>query len=351
MKEIRLIGLGTAVPALRLSQEEIYQAYISEMPLSAEARHLLRHIMIENRAIGFRHLGMDKLNDTLTETQDALIARYRRFAVPIGTAAARAALNQAQLPPEAVDALVVNSCTGYLCPGLTSYLAQELGLRRDIHPFDLQGMGCGGALPNLETAAGWLQLHPEATVLSIAVEICTATLYFSEEPDVLISNAIFGDGAAAALLTARPGPGPRLHSFTAGLYPEDRDYLHYRTENSRLRNVLSVRVPALGGRHARQVIEQLLQKTGLRPEEIAHWIIHPGGEKVLDAVEQTLELPPSALALSRQVLYNYGNMSSPSLLFVLEETLRSRRPRAGDRAVLCSFGAGFSTFAALMEFG
>jgi predicted naringenin-chalcone synthase len=349
--DVRIVGIGTANPPLRLSQEEIYQAYVETLPLSDRAQSLLKRFFVDNQSIGFRHLGLDQLTDALQNSQDELIARYQKFAVPVAVDAARHALAQADLEPGEVDALVVNSCTGYLCPGLSSYVAEHLPLRKDVRPFDLQGMGCGGAIPNLETGYNYLQAHPDTVVLTISVEMCSATLFFSEAPDILVSNAIFGDGGAATVLTNRPGRrGIRLQHFAAGLFPEYRPYLEYVTQDSKLRNVLSQRVPILGARCAKQVIDDLLSHNGASYADITHWIVHPGGEKVLDAFQRALELPAEALLPSRKVLYDYGNMSSASVLFVLDAVMREGTAQPGDVGLMCSFGAGFSAFAVLVEF-
>jgi predicted naringenin-chalcone synthase len=351
MFDVQIAAMGTANPPLRLSQETAFEIYTSLVPLSDRARSLMERIFVSNQSIGYRHLGLDSPTDLLQESQDELIARYRKYGVRVAVEAANKALSSAGLTPKEIDALVVNSCTGYLCPGLTSYVAEALPLRADVHPFDLQGMGCGAALPNLETAYNFLQTHPESNVLIIAVEICSATLYLDEAPDILISNSLFGDGAAAAVLTNRPGNGQvRLKGFSAGLYPQDREHLHYRTENSKLRNVLSVDVPAVGARRGKEVIDRLLAQNGKGYPDIQHWILHPGGQKILDAFESELNLPEQALAASRKVLYNYGNMSSASVLFVLDEVLRNHAPQAGDAGLMCSFGAGFGAYAGLVEF-
>ncbi len=353
MTDVQIVGLGTANPPLRLSQEEIHQVYVERLPLSDEARSLLEQIFVSNQSIGFRHLGMDALTDALDESQDDLIARYRKFAVPAAADAARKALDDAGLAREDVDALVTNSCTGYLCPGLSSYVAEALSLGEYIRPYDLQGMGCGGALPNLETAYNFALANPGRHVLTVSVEICSATLYFDESPDILVSNAIFGDGAAATVMVNGSGAASgrvRIKGFSAGLFPQDRQYLHYRSENSKLRNVLSQRVPVVGARHGKRVIERLLAENGLREQDVDHWVVHPGGERVLDAFQRSTGLPDKAIAPSRAVLYNYGNMSSATVLFVLGQVLRERAPRPGDVGVICSFGAGFSAFAGLLEF-
>ena len=358
MLDVQIVSLATANPSLRLSQEDSYRVYTNLLPLSEKANSLLQRIFLQNRSIGYRYFGMDNLEVIVQESQDDLIARYRKYGVQVALEAANKALGQAGLTPEQVDGIVVNSCTGYLCPGLTSYIAEALPLRPDVWPFDLQGMGCGGAVPNLQTAYNFLQSHPDSHVLAIAVEICSATIYLGEAPDLLVSNALFGDGAAAAVLTNHPDVdhstnGDRrvlTRAFAAGLYPQDREHLYYRTENSKLRNVLSVEVPAVGGRRGKEVIDRLLAQPGKRDEDINHWIVHPGGQRVLDVFEDAFDLPADALAPSRTVLYNFGNMSSVTVLFVLDEVLRTRKPQPGDLGVMCSFGAGFGAYAALLEF-
>ncbi|NLE75965.1 MAG: hypothetical protein GX605_04355 [Chloroflexi bacterium] len=207
--------------------------------------------MVENRSIAYRRLAMDDLRDALAHSQDEFIARYQRFALPIATQTTQRALDQAGLRPCDLAGLAVNPCTGNLCPGLSGYVAEALGLPPAVHPFDLMGMGCGGALPNLELGASFVQCRPGAHFLSLAVEVCSANLFLSEARHILVSNAIFGDGAAAAVLTSRPdAPGVQLVRFAAGLYPEHRRHLHPRWEAGRLRNILSTRVPLAGARAA-----------------------------------------------------------------------------------------------------
>lgn len=350
--DVRIVGTGTANPPLRVSQKEIYDAYVNMVPLSERARCLLEKVLVQNESIAFRYMGAASLAECARETtQDQLITRYKKYAVATGVEAAQKALLSAGLGPEEIDGIVVNTCTGYLCPGLTSYIAEALPLRKTVKPFELQGMGCGGAIPGLETAYNYLQAHAESTILMAAVEICSATVFFNDEPASLVSNAIFGDGAAAVVLTNRPGArGLRVLDFASGLFPEHRRHLHYATEGSRLKNVLSRRVPTLGAKYGKQVIDNLLEKRGLQYTDIVHWVIHPGGQRVLDAFQKTLQLQTDQLQCSRSVLHDYGNMSSASVMFVLEETMRTQNPQAGELILLCSFGAGFSAFAALLEY-
>jgi alkylresorcinol/alkylpyrone synthase len=216
------------------------------------------------------------------------------------------------------------------------------------------GMGCGAAVPNLEAAAGMLARGGEGPILSVAVEICSATIFPSHEPELVVSNSIFGDGAAAAVLDLAPDNHPgglaRMVDFATGLFPQYREDLRYRTEGGLLRNHLSKRVPVIGARTVTEVASRLLARHALSRNDITWWGIHTGGTVVLAQVAKELELADEALRFSYNVFENYGNMSSPSVLFVLREILDSGRTQPGQKGMLLTFGAGFSAFAALMEF-
>ena len=352
--KIVLRGLGTANPPLRVTQEEAWEFIAARFGLEPAARDLYRRILLDGKIAG-RCLGMDAKTDSLETNPDRLLARFLKFGRATAVAAARRALAEAGVEPAEIAGLVVNTCTGYLCPGLSSYIAEDLGLRTSICFQDLMGMGCGGAIPNLEAAAGLLARRGEGPVLGIAVEICSATIFPSHEPDLVVSNSIFGDGAAAAVLDLaredRPEGWARFVDFSTGLFPRYREDLRYRTEGGLLRNHLTKRVPVIGARAARETAARLLERNGLSPDDISWWAVHPGGTVVLEQVAKELGLDDEALRFSYRVFRNYGNMSSPSVLFVLREILDSGRPQPGQKGMLLAFGAGFSAFAALVEFG
>jgi len=348
-----LRGLGTATPPLYATQEEAYAFFTSHFTLAPAEQDLYRRILLDGKIKG-RYLGMDATTDALETDPDRLLARFLKFGRATAVVAARRALAEAGVETAEIVGLVVNTCTGYLCPGLSSYVAADLGLRTSIRYQDLVGMGCGAAVPNLEAAAGMLARSGEGPVLSLAVEICTATIFPSHEPELIVSNSIFGDGAAAAVLDLAPDDHPgglaRLVDFATGLFPQYREDLGYRTDGGRLRNHLSKRVPVIGAHTATEVASRLLARHGLSRNDIAWWAVHPGGTVVLAQVAKELELPDDALRFSYHVFENYGNMSSPSVLFVLREILDRGRPQPGQKGMLLAFGAGFSAFAALMEF-
>jgi len=352
MKTI-LKGLGTATPPLYATQEEAYAFFVAHCPLKPAEQELYRRILLDGKIKG-RYLGMEATTDALETDPDRLLARFLKFGRATAAAAARRALAEAGVEAADIAGLVVNTCTGYLCPGLSSYLATDLGLKTSIRFQDLMGMGCGAAVPNLEAAAGLLARGGDGPVLSVAVEICTATIFPSHEPELIVSNAIFGDGAAAAVLDRVPDHHPgglvQLVDFASGLFPQYREELRYRTDGGRLRNHLSKRVPVIGARTVAEVATRLLARHGLTRQDIGWWAVHPGGTVVLAQVARELELPDDALRFSHHVFENYGNMSSPSVLFVLREMLDRGRPQPGQKGLLLGFGAGFSAFAALLEF-
>ncbi len=352
--KIILRGLGTATPPFYIRQEEAYEYFTTNFILKPAEQDLYRRILLDGKIKG-RYLGMDAKTDALEPDPDRRLARFLKFGRTTAVAAARRALTEAGVETDEIAGLIVNTCTGYLCPGLSSYIAADLGLRTSISFGDLMGMGCGAAIPNLEAAAGMLARNGEGPVLSIAVEICTATIFPSHEPELVVSNSIFSDGAAAAVLDLAPHNRPdglaRMVDFATGLFPKYREDLCYRTEGGRLRNHLSRRVPVIGAHTGTEVATRLLARHGLSRNDIAWWAVHPGGTVVLAQVAKELELADEALRFSYTVFENYGNMSSPSVLFVLRKILDSNRPQPGQKGMLLAFGAGFSAFAALMEFG
>lgn len=352
MKTI-LRGLGTATPPLYATQAEAYEFFTTHLDLTPGQRDLYRRILLGGKIKG-RFLGLDVDTDILATDPDRLLTRFLKFGRLTAVTAARRALAEAGVEGARISGLIVNTCTGYLCPGLSSYVAGDLGLGPSIRVMDLTGMGCGAAVPNLEAAAGMLARSGSGPVLSIAVEICSATIFPEHEPELVLSNSIFGDGAAAAVLDLVPDSHPdglaRLTDFTAGLWPQYREDLRYRTENGRLRNHLSRRVPVIGAQIVAEVSARLMSRHGLDRDDIDWWAVHPGGTLVLDQVAKKLNLHPDALRFSHDIFENYGNMSSPSVLFVLRHILDSGRPQPGQKGLLLAFGAGFSAFGSLLEF-
>ena len=229
-------------------------------------------------------------------------------------------------------------------------MREQLGLRHDTRLLDLVGQGCGAALPNLQTAATLIAARQARYVLSVCVEVCSAAFYLDDDPGVLISACLFGDGAAAAVLGMdAPPEGPRLRWVDSVSFcsPSHRDALRFEQRGGMLRNLLSPQVPEVAADFAHRVLQQALEKTGLKRAQIRRWILHAGGRDVLEALRTRLRLADADVQASRETLRGFGNLSSPFVLFVLERTLRES-PAPGYWW-LASFGAGFSSHGAILE--
>ena len=246
--------------------------------------------------------------------------------------------------------MVVSTCTGYLCPGLSGYVVERLGLRADVQAYDLVGQGCAAALPNMRLGYALLSANTCNNVLSICVEVSSAAMYLDNDPGVLISACLFGDGAGAAVLSRDPPQGTRRIEWvdsTSQTVPDHRTALMFEKRDGMLRNILSREVPALAAQYAQQVLKTVLGRAGLHKADVSAWIMHAGGRDVLHALERSLKLTGSDLGYSAAMLREYGNMSSAFVYFVLQAALRDNAP--GGWWWLSTFGAGFSCHGALLK--
>jgi alkylresorcinol/alkylpyrone synthase len=347
-----ITGLGTSVPARRYSQRECWDALCGSAPvaaLTARSQAILRKVLNADNGIETRHLVFDDLSEAFAIDPDTLQTRFALHAPALAEQAVRRALERARLATGEVDALLVSTCTGYLCPGLTSYVAERLGLRPGTICLDLVGQGCGAALPNLRAAAALVGSGQARHAVSVCVEVCSAAMYLDDDPGVLISACLFGDGAAAAVVSASPGTHRpvRWRESASVLKPELRDELRFEHRRGLLRNILRPSVPGLAAQAAEEVLAEVLAKAGLARDSIRAWLWHAGGRDVLTALKARLALSADDVRHSAEVLRVHGNISSPCVLFVLDATLRAGAP--SGHWWMSSFGAGFSCHGALLE--
>jgi alkylresorcinol/alkylpyrone synthase len=347
-----ITGLGTAAPPQRYAQRECWDAFLASdrsRQLNPRSRAIVRKVLTGNNGIASRHLALDNLGQAFDLAPDALHARFIRNAPALAAQAATRALADAGKQPNEIDAIIISTCTGYLCPGLTSYVGERLGLRPDILTLDLVGQGCGAALPNLRTAEALLAANRCRHVLSVCVEVCSAALYFDDDPGVLISACLFGDGAGAAVLSNTSNGKRRVEWKASGslLKPNDRDLLRFEQKDGMLRNILTPQVPRLAARHAETVLAEVLPRGKVDRSEITGWVLHPGGRDVLLALRERLGLSAHHVRWSETVLREYGNLSSSSLFFVLQAAFNDSAP--SGYWWMSSFGAGFSCHGALLE--
>jgi len=345
-------GLGTAVPPNSFTQRECWDALqrADRPEITPRTRAILQGILNHDNGIERRSLALDTLDEGFELDPDTLHRRFVKHAPALASEAGRRALADAELTARDIDAVVVSTCTGYLCPGLTSYVGEALGLRPDAVHLDLVGQGCGAALPNLRTADALVASGRAQHVLSICVEVCSAAFYLDDDLGVLVSACLFGDGAGAAVLSASPRAGARRVQWMSGASlnaPEHRDALRFEQRGGMLRNILTLPVPKLAADHARRLLDQALATAGLDRSRIDGWVMHAGGRRVLEELQKGLGLTKADVRASSAMLSRYGNLSSPFVLFVLQEALREGHP--GGTWWMSSFGAGFSCHGALLE--
>ncbi len=274
---------------------------------------------------------------------------YAKEAGPLALRASVRALNESGFAPDSLTHIVTVSCTGFVAPGVDLALIKGLGLKPTVQRTHVGFMGCHGALNGLRVANAFATADPTARVLVCAVELCSLHYYYGSAPDKLVANAIFADGAAAVVGCSREAAapsGPRLNLRASGscLLPDSAADMGWTVGDHGFEMTLSRRVPSLIAKHLRPWLESWLGDNGLSLAEVGSWAVHPGGPKIVSGVEESLSLPPSALTMSRSVFADYGNMSSPTVLFVLDALRRANAPRP---CVALGFGPGLVAEAAL----
>jgi predicted naringenin-chalcone synthase len=355
-----LSGLGTATPPATYTKQDCWNAFESSAwydRLSPRARAIAQAVLTRDNGIECRQLAVASLDEVFQIDADTLSKRFAGHAPQLGCRAAQASLRNAGLAPEEIDAVVVSTCTGYLCPGLSTYLIEGLGLRADVKAFDLVGQGCAAALPNMQLAGALVAAGQTEHVLSVCVEVSSAAMYLDEDPGVLVSACLFGDGAGAAIWSSEASRRCRRVEWRQSASvtdPSQREALRFEQRQGLLRNVLTRRVPQLAATHAHALLQKVLAEAGVAQSEIRNWIIHAGGRDVLQSLEREFGVLPNAFRHSAAMLRRYGNLSSAFVYFVLQAALAESGADAGAPTAdgewwwLSSFGAGFSCHGALL---
>jgi alkylresorcinol/alkylpyrone synthase len=347
-----LSSIATALPEKRYTKSDCWEAFKASewfTRLDSRSHAIAQLVLTRDNGIEERWLSVDSLDEVFAINADVLHRRFATHAPRLATSAGLAGLRAAGMEPGQIDAVIVTTCTGYLCPALSGYIIERLGLRRDVLAFDLVGQGCAGAVPNWQLASALLQGRQADHVLSICVEVSSAAMFLDDDPGVLISACLFGDGAGAAVLSRCQPPARRRVEWqqTASLIdPSQREALRFEHREGMLRNILTRAVPRLAAQYAHALLTTMLERAQLQQYNIREWIFHAGGRDVLIALQEGLGLPPQSLRYSRDALRRYGNLSSAFVYFVLEAALADRAP--GGWWWLSSFGAGFSCHGALL---
>jgi predicted naringenin-chalcone synthase len=363
-----ILGLGTALPANCITQDEAARAATIVCCQTAEQAALLP-LLYRLTGIETRHMVVPQqvVQDVLAGTQQSespFLPRdsvnrgpttqermqvYAREAGPLAIQAAERAVRKSGLNPRQLTHLITVSCTGFAAPGVESELIKALNLRPTIQRTHIGFMGCHGAFNGLRVAGAFADQDPQAKVLLCAVELCSLHYHYDWDPEKMVANALFGDGAAAVVGMARgetAGDPWRLAAAGSCLFPDSERDMTWTISDHGFEMTLSSRVPELIGRHLRPWLEGWLAEQGTPLKEIGSWAIHPGGPRILSAIEKALGLSRDATTVSREVLSHFGNMSSPTVLFLLD---RLRDQRARRPCVALGFGPGLVAEAMLFR--
>lgn len=380
---LELRGIGTALPEHRLTQNDAVELHASFCGFDDGKARTLRALYRRSGVTTRHSVLLNGSEGELAERQSFYppaetegdpgpttvrrMTEYERHAPPLAVAAARRALGAAEVDAGEVTHLVTVSCTGFIAPGVDSAIVEELGLGRETERTHVGFMGCHGALNGLRVADSFTRGDPEAVPLICSVELCTLHFSYAWDPELLVANALFSDGAAAVVGRSDGASGPgvfppeadgghagrgrsdgdpwRLAATGTLLLSEAEDAMTWRIGDHGFRMTLSPQVPELIEANLRPWIESWLGDLGLDLADVGSWAVHPGGPRILSSFRRALELPREATAVSAEVLAEFGNMSSATVLFILE---RMRARKTARPCVALAFGPGLAIEATLL---
>ncbi|HEY3436691.1 MAG TPA: 3-oxoacyl-[acyl-carrier-protein] synthase III C-terminal domain-containing protein [Actinotalea sp.] len=349
-----VVRVVPALPSYVYPQAEI-TATIAPLLVGAdsERRHLVDRLHAAS-GVSTRHLALPLEAYPALTSFGVANDHFIRLGTELAEQASRAALDDAGLTGQDVDHLLFTSVTGMSAPSIDALLVPRLGLRDDVRRIPSFGLGCVAGAAGLARVHDYLQGHPDQAALLVAVELCSLTVQHGDDSMAnLVSSAIFGDGAAAALLVgddhrlAQGSPLAVVDSRSV-LYPDTADQLGWHIGASGLRIVLSAALSDVIRTHLADDVTRLLEPHDLKARDITTWVVHAGGPRIIDAVQEALDLDATALVRTRESLAEVGNLSSVSVLDVLARTLDAPRPAAGHM-VLLAFGPGVSAELVLLR--
>jgi predicted naringenin-chalcone synthase len=336
----RIAAVATATPKHRFDQEALLA-----LAGYADAR---RRGFFSSSDIEGRYLYLDPETFTPNESVDELHARFQRGALELGEAAARAALARAGWEPRDLDFLVTTTCTGRMTPSLDAHLIARLGGKPEIQRAHVGDTGCASAMVALQQAWNHVSVFPGHRALVVSVELCSCAYTLDDRLESAVAHAIFADGAGALALSA-DGAGPALVAHRTLFRSEHLPAMGFEYPGGRPRVVLSKDVRRIGATMMGEMARALMETQGLKKADVRHWILHSAGRRVLDRARDLLELSDAQMAHARAVLREFGNMSSATILFVLERTLRLESPVDGEWGVMIGLGPGFAAEGALLR--
>lgn len=347
---MRIVSVGSALPKHFYDQEILLAAFREHW---AERYFNLRRLedLHRNVLVGGRHLSLPIEDYPSIESWGEANDHWIRVATELGREAVQEAIDGAGLRPSDINTLYFVTVTGVATPSIDARLVNRLGLSPAVKRVPIFGLGCLAGAAGVARAADYLKGHPDEVAVLLSVELCSLTLQREDlSVENLIASGLFGDGAAAAVLVGRErgGVGPRVVDSRSSFYSDTERVMGWDVSERGFKVVLSAEVPTMVRKHLRPDVDAFLSGHGLERSDIAVWVSHPGGPRVLEAVQETLELPEGALAGAWRTLREVGNLSSTSVLLVLAEALDSPPP-AGSWGLMSAMGPGFCSELVLLR--
>jgi len=346
MRPCSLLSLATAVPPYVVEQSEA-KARAREAFGGKKALFDRLAGVFDNAGIGHRNLVAPPDWYMSAHGWHDRNALYIEAAEQLFVEAARAAIGKAGLTPRDVDGVVTVSTTGIATPSLEARVASRLGLRENIRRVPVFGLGCAGGVNGLSLAARLAAADPGSMWLFVTVETCSISIRLdSDDPAAVVATALFGDGAAAAIVTSGQHSLAHITGSAEKLWPETLRIMGWDVEDPGLSVVFDRAIPPFIDAELAEAVDGMCGELGTSREEIDRFCCHPGGVKVIDAIESALRLNQGELNLEREVLRDHGNMSAPTVLFVLQRLLAQGLP---DKVMMTAFGPGFTCAGLMLE--
>lgn len=352
----QLLAVRGALPVHRYPQAQLTEAFADLVGIDPRRRRLLQRVH-GNAGVRFRHLALPLEDYAGLEDFGASNNAFISVATELGASAVEAALKDAGIGPEEVDLIIAVSTTGLAAPSLDARIATAVGLRSDVTRMPLVGLGCVAGAAGIARVKDHLAGHPDQVGVLVSMELCSLTV---QRDDVstpnLIATGLFGDGAGAVVmagderrLPAAGRPGPSVVASSSRLYPDTERAMGWDVGASGLRIVLGSEIPDLVRNEVGGDVDRFLAGQGLTRDDISWYVAHPGGPKVLLAMQEALGLDRHQLGVTWDLLARMGNLSSASVLLVLAETLAEHRPEPGSYGLMLALGPGFALELMLLQ--
>ena len=342
-----IVATATAVPPHTARQEDVKAAFLRLFPMEARRLSTVLATIFDNAAVERRYSVYPLESVGKRRPLGQAMEDYQRHALPLGRQVTEAALARAGLRADEIDLFVTVSCTGIMIPSLDAHLVGQMGFRRDVRRLPITELGCSGGAAGMARATDFLRGYPEGNALVVAIELPSLNLQLDDlSRDNLVSSALFGDGAAAAVLRGgshQGGGAVQIWGTQSHLFDRSTHALGFDLRSDGFHCVLSKDVPRLLRPEIAAVVDRLALRAGLSRADLTCFVVHPGGKTILGCVEEELHLNRGDLQPSWDVLRDYGNQSSASVMFVLHEWMKSGRAAVGAYGLLVGFGPGLST--------